>query len=480
MTRPSDAPAPYWIAPIASAPLNATIEVPGSKSLTNRLLVLAALANGPSTLHGALRSRDTDLMIAALKTLGIDIKVGELPSTLHIIPGPLQGGVSIDCGLAGTVMRFLPAVAALADGPVRFDGDPHARVRPMGPVLAALHALGIGVSGEDAEAGGTPSDHDSTTHHLQEAVRGSTTGLSPGAHLPTTLPFTIEGTGAVRGGAVDVDASASSQFVSGLLLAAARFTQGLTVRHVGSTLPSLPHIEMTVQTLRAAGVEVDDSRPAIWVVKPGPIKAQTWRVEPDLSNAAPFWAAALVAGGSVSVAGWPTTTTQPGALVPDLLTQMGGTHHLHDDVMTVTGNGTIHGIDVDLRAAGELAPTIAALAALADSPSRLRGIGHLRGHETDRLAALATEINRLGGQCEKTRDGLVITPRPLRAGRWRTYADHRMATSGALIGLKVAGVEVEDIDTTAKTLPGFADLWASMMSSASGMADGFVGEESAL
>ncbi len=425
--------AELWDAPLASGPLDAVVEIPGSKSLTNRLLVLAALADGPGTLRGALRSRDADLMIAALRTLGVTIVEGDSPSTLHVTPGPLTGGVDVHTGLAGTVMRFLPPVAALADGEVRFDGDPQARVRPMAPVLRALHALGVSVTSPD------------------------------GSSFPDTLPFTVHGQGGLRGGNVDVDASASSQFVSGLLLAAARFEQGLNLRHIGATLPSLPHIEMTVATLREVGVQVDDSRDGIWVVSPGPIAARDVRVEPDLSNAAPFLAAALVAGGKVSVPGWPATTTQPGALVPGLLEQMGGRATVENGVCTVTGDGTIHGIDVDLKAAGELAPTFAALAALADSPSRLRGIAHLRGHETDRLAALAKEITRLGGQCEETRDGLVITPRPLHGGVFHSYHDHRMATSGALIGLRVPGVQVENVDTTAKTLPGFAGMWAGIL-----------------
>lgn len=425
-----------WAAPSAGdAPLDATVEVPGSKSLTNRYLVLAALADGPGLLRGALRSRDTVLMAAALRDLGVDIHDvpagtdGAAPD-LAIAPGRLRGGVSVDCGLAGTVMRFLPAVAALADGPVRFDGDEGARVRPMAPVLAALRALGVAVHDDGA---------------------------------PGYLPFTIDGRGAVRGGSVDVDASGSSQFISGMLLAAARFDQGLTVRHTGATLPSLPHIEMTVAVLRDAGVVVDSSRPAIWQVSPGTIRARDVRVEPDLSNAAPFLCAALVAGGTVRVPGWPTSTTQPGALLPQILTAMGGIVHLEGDVLSATGTGAVHGVDLDLREAGELAPTIAALAALADSPSRLRGIAHLRGHETDRLAALATEITRLGGQAEQTSDGLVLTPRAMTGTAVRTYHDHRMATAAALIGLRVPGVLVQDVATTSKTLPDFPGMWQRML-----------------
>jgi len=430
-SRPDTALAPVWPAPTAPGPLDATVEVPGSKSLTNRYLVLAALSDGPGRLRGALRSRDTLLMTGALRALGTAISDDpDAPGDWVVDPGALRGPARIDCGLAGTVMRFLPAVAALTDGPVRFDGDAGARVRPMGPVLTALRALGIGVQ-EHGE--------------------------------PGLLPFTVDGTGAVRGGSVDVDASGSSQFVSGLLLAAARFDRGLTVRHIGPTLPSLPHIEMTVQVLRAAGVVVDDSRPTMWRVEPGPLLPRDVRVEPDLSNAAPFLCAALLAGGIVRVPGWPVSTTQPGGLLPGILERMGAVTRLDGDVLSVTGTGHVRGLDLDLHAAGELAPTIAAVATLADGPTRLRGIAHLRGHETDRLAALSTEISRLGGQAEQTADGLVITPRPLRAGTVRTYADHRMATFGALLGLVVPGVEVEDVATTAKTIPDFVGLWDGML-----------------
>lgn len=419
--------AALWAAPQAAGPLDARVEVPGSKSLSNRYLVLAAIADGPSRLRAVLSSRDTRLMGQALETLGVGIETG---TDWLVSPAPLRGHVTIDCGLAGTVMRFLPAVAALADGPVHFKGDPEALVRPMGPVIQALRALGVRVD-EDGE--------------------------------PGHLPITVHGRGAVRGGHVDVDASGSSQFVSGLLLAGARFEQGLTVRHTGRTLPSLPHIEMTVDVLRAAGVDVDDSRPDIWHVAPGTVAGRDVRVEPDLSNAGAFLVAALAVGGTVHVPGWPSATTQPGGLLPGILERMGATTSLDGDVLSVTGTGTVRGVDLDLKPAGELAPTIAALAVFGDSPTRLRGIAHLRGHETDRLAALANEITRLGGQAEQTADGLVITPRPLTGGVWRTYADHRMATAGALVGLRVPGVQVEDVATTGKTLPDFVAMWQRML-----------------
>ncbi|WP_136520651.1 3-phosphoshikimate 1-carboxyvinyltransferase [Cellulomonas telluris] len=427
----TSASAALWDAPVATGPVDATVEVPGSKSLSNRYLVLAALGDRPSRLRGVLSSRDTRLMADALRALGS--RVEEDGSDWTVEPGPVRGGVEVDCGLAGTVMRFVPPMAALADGPVRFDGDAHARVRPMAPVLAALQALGVRLEWHGE---------------------------------PGFLPFTVHGRGGVAGGQVDVDASASSQFVSGLLLAGARYEHGLTVRHTGPTLPSLPHIAMTVDVLRAAGVVVDDSRPEIWRVEPGPVAGRDVRVEPDLSNAAPFLCAALVAGGTVRVPGWPAATTQPGALLPEILTAMGAVTSLDGDVLSVTGTGAVHGLDLDLHAAGELAPTIAGLAALADSPTRLRGIGHLRGHETDRLTALAAEITRVGGQAEQTADGLVVTPRPLHGATWRTYADHRMATAGALVGLRVPGVRVEDVATTAKTLPDFVGMWSGMLAGA--------------
>ncbi|MFI7642770.1 3-phosphoshikimate 1-carboxyvinyltransferase [Nonomuraea sp. NPDC049400] len=424
-------PAPHWPAPTATAPVTATVSLPGSKSVTNRALVLAALADGPGVVRRALRSRDADLMVSALRALGATLEAtGESAAGVdwRVTPGPIRGGASIDAGLAGTVMRFVPPMAALADGPVSFDGDPHARKRPMGPILDALRSLGARV------------DNDA-------------------------LPFTISGPPA--GGEVTLDASGSSQFVSGLMLTAARFAKGITIRHVGPPVPSQPHIEMTVEMLRAVGVTVDDSERDVWRVEPGPIAARDMTVEPDLSNAAPFLAAALVTGGTVTVPAWPASTTQPGDALRGLLTAMGGavTRSPDGSDLVVTGRptGEITGLDTDLHEVGELTPTIAALAALATTPSRIRGVAHLRGHETDRLAALATEINRLGGDAEETEDGLIIRPRPLHGGTFHSYDDHRMATAGAVIGLRVPGVEVENIATTAKTLPEFVQMWAGML-----------------
>ena len=428
-----------WPAPSAPAPVHATVTVPGSKSQTNRALVLAALAaaqgQGASTIGGALRSRDTDLMIGALRTLGFQVDGAgpELSVSGRIAP---DAGARVDCGLAGTVLRFVPPLAALSAVPVTFDGDEQARARPIAPLLDALRGLGVPVDG-------------------------------------TGLPFQVQGSGSVAGGTVAIDASASSQFVSGLLLSGASFTEGLTVQHTGSTLPSAPHIAMTVVMLRQAGVDVDDSVGNRWQVRPGAVAARHWDVEPDLTNAVPFLAAAVVSGGTVRITGWPATSVQPADDILDVFGKLNAVVTHTDSVLEVHGPAAhqgFGGFEVDLRAVGELTPSVAALAALANpgSVSQLSGIAHLRGHETDRLAALSAEINRLGGNCQETPDGLMITATALKPGTWRAYADHRMAMAGAIVGLRVAGVTVDDIGATSKTLPEFPQLWAEMLEGSSG------------
>lgn len=427
-----------WAAPVADAPLAAHVTLPGSKSLTNRELVLAALADGPSVIHRPLHSRDTELMVQALRNLGVEIVEvpgdGEFGPDLRVTPGELLGG-TIDAGLAGTVMRFAPIVAALALGPTNVDGDPYARKRPMKTTIDALRGLGVEVNDDG---------------------RG-------------TMPFTVHGTGEVRGGELAIDASASSQFVTSLLLAAPRFTEGLTLRHTGERLPSMPHIHMTIACLAARGVTVEEPEPGVWVVAPQPIRALDLTIEPDLSNAAPFLSAALMAGGTVTIDGWPSSTTQVGDELLRILPKLGATVTREGAAVTIDGGDGVRGgkriraVDLDLTIGGELAPTIATLLAFADGPSILSGIGHLRGHETDRLAALAAEIGRLGGEVIELDEGLEIHPQPMHGGAWQAYADHRMATSGALAGLAVPEVTVDDISTTAKTLPEFPELWNRML-----------------
>jgi len=418
-----------WLAPVASDPLDAAVELPGSKSLNNRELVLSALASEPTLLTGTLASRDSSLMIDALRSLGTQIDLNTDGSIL-VTPRPFDRPATIDCGLAGTVMRFVPPVSVLANGNVKFDGDEGARRRPMHTTIDSLRALGVEVSDEGAAA----------------------------------LPFTVHGNGKVAGGEITIDASASSQFVSGLLLAAARYENGLTLRHEGEHLPSMPHIEMTLDCLQKRGVKVSSPEPAVWRVEPGAIAGGTVGIEPDLSNAGPFLAAAMVAGGKVFIQGWPESTTQVGDEFDGILQQMGAIIQRKNGGLEISGSGEIHGIDIDLSIGGELTPVIAALAAIADSPTVIRGVAHLRGHETDRLAALAAEINRIGGIARETADGLEIDPsNNLHGALWQTYEDHRMATAGAIIGLRVPGIEIEDITTTSKTMPDFAQMWQTML-----------------
>lgn len=416
-----------WSAPQSDG-FTAHVNLPGSKSLTNRELVLSALAHEKTTLQNPLVSRDSELMIAALSSLGAEFSWSG--ADLTITPHELSGPARIDCGLAGTVMRFVPPLAMLANGEVFFDGDEGARKRPMATTIESLRALGGEVTSTDGK-----------------------------------LPFTVLGAGSVQGGALEIDASASSQFVSGLLLSAARFDQGLVLTHRGETLPSLPHIEMTLETVRQRGVQAKTLSETSWQVMPSEILGGQIAIEPDLSNAGPFMAAAMVSAGTVTIPNWPTTTTQVGDHYRSILEQMGADIKLNDGLLTITGTGQINGIDMDLGEAGELTPTIAALAALASSPSRLTGIGHLRGHETDRLKALVTEINSLGGNAKELEDGIEINPAKLTGGTWHTYHDHRMATSGAIIGLVIPGVKVENIATTSKTMPNFSDMWLEMLGS---------------
>ena len=430
-----------WHAPLAASPVDATVEVPGSKSITARALFLAAVADSPSVIRGALDARDTRLFAAALEVMGARVE-DEGTGVLRVTPMslPPRGG-RVECGLAGTVMRFLPPLAALSPEETFFDGDEQAYARPLGPLLDALVRMGATV-----------------TYHGE---RGR-------------LPFTIRGP--IRtplGAQAWVDSSSSSQFLSALLLVSPLVGDPLFVSAPG-VVPSMPHVEMTLACLAGAGIDlevVDEGRADLstWHVFPSRPRGGDITVEPDLSNAGPFLAAALVAGGRVSVPHWPAATTQAGDAWRELLPRLGGEVTLTDGLLTARGTGRLTGIHADLSDVGELAPTVAALAALAGAQghtSTLTGIAHLRGHETDRLAALATQIRLLGGDAEESDDGLIIRPAPLHGAALRSYADHRMATFAAIIGLSVDGVSLDDVECTSKTLPGFTDLWAAMLATA--------------
>lgn len=428
----------HWAAPEGAGAVEATISVPGSKSLTNRKLVLAAIADGPSTLSAPLHSDDSARMIEALRVLGVEIEEiagsGSFGPDLQITPpAEFRGHTVIDCGQAGTVMRFIAPIAGLAHGDVAITAHHTALHRPMGTMIKALREIGA-----DIDDGGSWS-----------------------------LPFTVRGRGHIRGGEVTIDASSSSQFVSGLLLAAPRFDVGLHLIHSGERLPSLPHIDMTIETLARRGVQVERPTPNEWVVPAGTPRGRDAVIEPDLSNAAPFLAAALVTGGTVTIPSWPASSTQPGALLPEILSLLGARTSRRGGALSVVGTGRIAGVDLDLTAASELTPTLFALAAFAEAPTTLHGIGHIRGHETDRIAALVANLRALGGEAEELPDGIRVVPRPLHGGVWRAHHDHRIATAGAVIGLRVPGVEVDDISTTAKTMPEFPELWRRLLTPAS-------------
>ena len=412
-------------------PVNAKITIPGSKSATNRALILAAIAKTPSRLRKPLSSRDADLMVKGLQSLGckIDEIKTEQGFDYQITPQKLSGPTQIDVGNAGTVMRFLPPIASLATGLVHFDGDARSHERPLEPVIKALEQLGASI------------EHGNKYR----------------------LPLTINGSGEIKGGEVEVDASASSQFISALMLLGPATKNGLTIKNIGKTLPSMPHIEMTIQMLRQFGATVEVNENS-WKVISGDLLGQDLTIEPDLSNAAPFMAAAMICGGSVEILDWPKSTSQPGDQLQDIYAKMGAKIERSNEGLKISGSGTISGIDIDLHDVGELTPSIAAVAALASSPSTLRGIAHLRLHETDRLAALASEINNLGGDVTEGPGELLIKPSKLVASQiFKSYEDHRMATAGAIMGLAVKDLIVENIETTKKTLPDFPGMWQEML-----------------
>lgn len=442
----------HWVAPTADAPIRATVQLPGSKSQTNRALVLSALADGESVIKAPLIARDTTLMCNALRQLGAEIETENANSwaVRPINSNTELGSQVLDAGLAGTVMRFILPVAALARGSITIEGDERAKKRPISPLIECLRELEIDVATKDE-----------------------------------SLPIVITAHGKVTGGHAEIDASASSQFVSALLLAAARFDEGIALIDVGPSLPSQPHVDMTIQMLADAGVEVsraaDDKGHTGWQIEPGPIKAQQWQIEPDLSNAAPFIAAAMVTGGEIEIVDWPITTTQAGDYLRELITAWGGSWEFitttsHQGVtgrsLLARGPKKVRPIDVNLHAYGELTPVIAAVCACATGQSRLTGIGHLRGHESDRLAAITENLQSIGVLATQSPDGLTISPSQSEShptqdakrhgGLWRSFEDHRLATAGAVIGVVTQGVEIDDIDATSKTMPNFTAVWREM------------------
>jgi 3-phosphoshikimate 1-carboxyvinyltransferase len=417
-----------WEVPHGSGPVHSTIPLPGSKSITNRALVIAALADGPTTMTGPLQSRDTDLMAGAITALGASVRRDAAAWT--VMPGWSGQPAGINVGNAGTVLRFVPPLASLAKADVHFSGDPRASQRPVAQLLDGLRQLGVVI--DDGGSG--------------------------------TLPFTVRGRGGVRGGAVVLDASESSQFVSGLMLAASRFDAGAVIQHTGEHVPSAPHIAMSIAMVRAAGGHVESGIDS-WRVWPATLTGGTIAVEPDLSNAAPFLAAALVTGGEVTIPGWPEPSLQAAGPILEVLTEMGATTAITSAGLRIHGTGRIRGIRADLRDISELTPVLTAIAAVADSPSEFSGIGHLRLHESDRLAALAGEIGALGGSVTELADGLHVEPRPLRPGDepFDSHDDHRLVMGAAVLGLAVPGLRIRNASTVGKTFPDFPGLWQQML-----------------
>jgi 3-phosphoshikimate 1-carboxyvinyltransferase len=424
--RPGPVPEP-WTAPRATGAVDAVVPVPGSKSMTARALVLAAISVGPSTLRAPLVNRDTGLIAFGLRAMGTYVSTVD-PELWLVRPRPLHGPAQVDVAGAGTALRFLAPVAGLAAGPVTFHGDDRARGGTLEELAGALARLG---------------------------ARTATSGGG--------LPLTVHGVGRVPGGDVSIDASASSQLVSGLLLAGSDFDHGLVLRHDGPPLPAAPHVELTVAMLRAAGAGVDDSAANVWEIEPGRLAGRGWHIEPDLAGAAPFLAAAVVTAGRVTVPGWPQRSPQPTAALCGLLTAFGGSCVLGTDGLTVRGGGRVRGIDADLAGVGDLLPVTAALCALADGPSVLRGLGALRGGPVDRVSALVEALGTLGVEVTEEADSLAIRPGPRHGGVLDTAADRRLAPAGAVLGLAVDGVRLTDVSCTAKSLPDFPARWRNLL-----------------
>jgi 3-phosphoshikimate 1-carboxyvinyltransferase len=411
-----------------TGPFSATVALPGSKSIANRALVCAALGSGRSTLGNVPDGDDTMAMIAGLRTLGIDITLDERAAVVdgragRMAPGPR----TLDAHLAGTTSRFLTAVAALGPGPYRVDGAPPLRSRPMGPLHAALAALGAKVRPVGREG-----------------------------HLPVD----VERAG-LHGGQVALPGEVSSQFLTALMLVAPLLEGGLEIR-LTSPLVSRPYAELTAAVMRTFGlhgVDVGDERVR---VPAGESRATSLVVEPDASSAAYFAAAAASGprGSVVHVPGLGVTSVQADARFLDVLAEMGAGVERHREATTVRRGVTLRGVDADLSDCSDSVPTLAVVAALADGPTRIRGVGFVRAKESDRIGALATELRRCGADVDEHDDGLTIRPEPLHGATVRTYDDHRLAMAFAVLGLRVDGITIEDPGVVAKSFPGFWDAIA--------------------
>jgi 3-phosphoshikimate 1-carboxyvinyltransferase len=411
---------------VMTAPLDAVVSLPGSKSITNRALVCAALARGTSVLTNALHADDTEAMVDGLRALGAEIDA-DWPRRRLTVTGtagrPVADVALVDARQSGTTSRFLLPVAGLGEGLRRVDAANRMRERPMGEVLDAVRSLG-----------------------------GSVHEVGAVGHLPVE----VEG-GTLAGGEVTVRGDVSSQFLSGLLLAGPAMRSGLVARLVGD-LVSQPYVALTVAVMDRFGATVEQPDDRTWIVAPQEYAGTTYDIEPDASAASYAFAAAALCGGRVTVVGLGTGALQGDLAFVDVLERMGATVERRADSTTVVGTGTLHGVEVDMGRISDTAQTLAVVAAFADGPTRVTGVGFIRGKETDRVGAVVAELNRLGIQADEEPDGFSVRPGPVRPGVVRTYDDHRMAMSFALAGLLVPGIQIEDPRCVAKTFPGYWDL----------------------
>lgn len=414
------------IAPLLRPP-DTTVVVPGSKSHTNRALICATLAPGTSGLEGALFADDTIAMVGSLLSLGVPIfadpagrTITVMNSTGRIPPGPAD----LDVRMSGTTSRFLLPLLCLGEGPYRMDGADSLRVRPIAELVTRLRQLGAVIDGD-------------------------------------SLPLTVTG-GGLTGGSVVVQGSASSQYLSALLMVAPRMPDGLYIR-VAGPLVSRPYIELTLATMAEFGVEVD-AHPAYreFQVAPAQYRPATVRIEPDASAASYFFAAAAISGGRVRVDGLGTTATQGDLEFVRILEKMGAEVTMTEERTEVRGTDQLHGVTVDMRDLSDTAQTLAVTATFADSPTEITGIGFIRRKETDRIRAVVTELTKRGIRAAETPDGMIVYPGRATPGTVATYDDHRMAMSFALLGLVHPGISIEDPDCVAKTFPDYFDVLATL------------------
>ena len=422
-------PSALAIAPL-EVPPDASVRIPGSKSITNRALVCAALASGESTLNGALFADDTEAMAAAVTSLGAEVDGVPGKATMRIrgTGGAVATGAGtvIDARMSGTTGRFLAPVAALSEHPVTIDGHPQLRTRPFGDLAEALRHLGV---------------------RVESSVGGD------------GLPMRIQGP--IRSSDTIVAADRSSQFLSGLMLAGPLVPGGLRVRIDGPTV-SRSYVEMTAAVMRSFGAVVEVGSDEVHVAAGGYRPVEGFTVEPDASSASYFWAAGAITGGTVSIEGLGADSIQGDARFAALLQAMGASVEEVAGITRVTG-APLQGVEVDLADMSDTAPTLAVAASLAETPTTVRGIGFVRGKESDRIAAVVAELRRCGVDAREQSDGFAVLPGSAPTGaRVRTYDDHRIAMAFSVLGLVVPGIQIENPGCVAKTFPGFYEALSAL------------------